>query len=271
MPGDPGDLFSRCFKQSDERLLDLLPHCAALSVNAVQAKVDRPDCDRLLHGQALGEALSLDMAAWFTPTAGNYFGRLTKDGIADPLRDARDGAVAPAWLKTRKSDLVNIAEREVANTGCCRRRCAWPSEAFLRDGPPCSGPSCAIELVQLFMAFINSVADLFHPVDNVPVQCFLQSDVRHRGCRGSSVPMLFGGSKPDHIARMNLFDRSTFALCPTTSGSYDERLSERMRVPCGASTGFKSHLRSAHSCWSRGCKQRVDAYRAREPVRGSFD
>jgi ParB family transcriptional regulator, chromosome partitioning protein len=117
LPGNADDLFAWCLAQSADRLLDLLAFCAALSVNAVQAKVDHPDSDRLLHAQALGEALSLDMTAWFTPTAGNYFGRLTKDGIVDSLRDARNGAVAPAWLKAKKADLAAIAEREVADTG----------------------------------------------------------------------------------------------------------------------------------------------------------
>jgi hypothetical protein len=28
------------------------------------------------------------------------------------LREARDGCIAPAWLKARKSDLATIAERE---------------------------------------------------------------------------------------------------------------------------------------------------------------
>jgi ParB family transcriptional regulator, chromosome partitioning protein len=117
LPGNAEDLFAWCLAQSQDRLLDLLAFCAGLSVNAVQAKADRPDSDRLLHAQALGEALSLDMTAWFTPTAGNYFGRLTKDGIVDSLRDARNGAVAPAWLKAKKADLAVIAEREVADTG----------------------------------------------------------------------------------------------------------------------------------------------------------
>lgn len=57
------------------------------------------------------------MATWFTPTAGNFFGTLTKDGIVEALREARDGGIAPAWLKAKKADLATIAEREVANTG----------------------------------------------------------------------------------------------------------------------------------------------------------
>jgi ParB family chromosome partitioning protein len=76
------------------RLLYVLAHCAALRVSAAQAKVDR-----LVHAQSLPRGLSLDMATWFTPTAGNFLGRLTKDGMVEALREARNGAIAPAWLK----------------------------------------------------------------------------------------------------------------------------------------------------------------------------
>ena len=60
LPERSDDLFAWCLGQSMERLLDLLAHCAALSVNAVQAKIDRTDSDRLLHADALAAALSLD-------------------------------------------------------------------------------------------------------------------------------------------------------------------------------------------------------------------
>ena len=57
------------------------------------------------------------MGEWFTPTAENFFGKITKDGIVEALKEARDGAIAPAWLKAKKSDLAAIAEREIAQTG----------------------------------------------------------------------------------------------------------------------------------------------------------
>lgn len=115
LPGNADDLFAWCLEQ--------LAQCAALSVHAVQAKIDRPDTDRLVHA-GVGAALSLDMATWFTPNAANFFGKLTKTGIVEALTEAREGAVAPAWLKAKKADLVNIAEREVANTGWLPAPCA---------------------------------------------------------------------------------------------------------------------------------------------------
>jgi ParB family chromosome partitioning protein len=60
--------------------------------------------------------LKLDMAKWFTPTADNYFGKISKAGILEALF-ADKGAVAPAWNTAKKSDLAAIAERELATSG----------------------------------------------------------------------------------------------------------------------------------------------------------
>jgi hypothetical protein len=101
LPGNADYLFAWCLEQSDDRLLDLLAHCAALSVNAVQAKVDRPDCERLAHAQALAQARphTADVAR--------------RSGYR--LDDARD------WLcnspsKTQTQGIVRPNSRRVAKT-----------------------------------------------------------------------------------------------------------------------------------------------------------
>jgi ParB family chromosome partitioning protein len=117
LPGNADNLFAWCLEQSHDRLLDLLAHCAALTVNAAQGKGDRADGERFAHAHPLAQALDLDMAAWFTPTAGNFFGKLTKNAIVDALREVKGNAIAPAWLKAKKADLASIAEREIPETG----------------------------------------------------------------------------------------------------------------------------------------------------------
>ena len=67
--------------QPQDILLDLLACCAACTVNAVQSKSDSVDNERSLHADRLAAALRLDMAVWFTPTAANYFRRISKTGI----------------------------------------------------------------------------------------------------------------------------------------------------------------------------------------------
>jgi ParB family chromosome partitioning protein len=56
------------------------------------------------------------MGAWFTPTAVNYFTRISKAGILAALREVK-GATAPAWETMKKPDLAALAEREIAGTG----------------------------------------------------------------------------------------------------------------------------------------------------------
>ncbi len=56
------------------------------------------------------------MTNWFVPTAENYFGKITKTGIIEALREAK-GDTAPSWDKAKKADLAAIAAREIAGTG----------------------------------------------------------------------------------------------------------------------------------------------------------
>jgi ParB family chromosome partitioning protein len=115
IPGSPDDLWTWCLEQPQDVLLDLLAFCAALTVNAVQVKADRPDGERLVHARQLGEALKIDMAKWFRPTAENYFGKISKAQIIEALCEIK-GGIAPAWNTAKKTDLALIAEREIANT-----------------------------------------------------------------------------------------------------------------------------------------------------------
>ena len=62
-------------------------------------------------------SLSLDMKAWFTPTAESYFSRISKPHILDALTAARNQPPAPAWAKLKKAELATLAEREIAGTG----------------------------------------------------------------------------------------------------------------------------------------------------------
>jgi len=76
----------------------------------------------------LVEALKLDMNAWFTPTAANYFSRVSKAGIIEALREVK-GAVAPAWSGMKKADLASLAEREIAGSGWLPESLRAPAEA----------------------------------------------------------------------------------------------------------------------------------------------
>jgi ParB family chromosome partitioning protein len=82
----------------------------------VRTKKDSADDHRFTYAERLAVTLKLDMTAWFTPTAENYFARVSKTGILEALTEAK-GDIAPAWTKAKKGELAVIAERQLAETG----------------------------------------------------------------------------------------------------------------------------------------------------------
>lgn len=117
LPADAGSLWNWCIRQTQDTLLALMAVCAAQSLDAVREKHTRDDAERLLHADALANALDFDMHAWFQPTAANYFGRVKRDFITEALLEAGRPARTRSWAKMKKSDLAQLAERELHGTG----------------------------------------------------------------------------------------------------------------------------------------------------------
>ena len=68
------------------------------------------------HANALGLALRMDMAQWFTPTADNFFSKVSKSRIVQALAEAG----TPLMIDTaplKKADLAARAEKAIQNTG----------------------------------------------------------------------------------------------------------------------------------------------------------
>src|ERR1700761_3865114 len=114
------------------------------------------------------------------------------------------------------------------------------------------------------------VAHFFHPVDSFAVELFLNGDVSHGRGRRRAMPMLFAGREPDDVAGTDFFNSTApFLSAPATVG-HDQGLAERMRVPRGARTRFKGNLRADGASGSTRLEQRINAYRAGEPIRRTF-
>lgn len=94
----------------------LLAFCAGAAVNAIQAKHDSADCDRLAHADALAAALEMDMTRWFTPVAENFFERISKAQIAEAMTEAGKAPDSVA-LAMKKAQLAKLAELKIAGTG----------------------------------------------------------------------------------------------------------------------------------------------------------
>jgi ParB family chromosome partitioning protein len=109
----PGDLFPWCSAQSPDTLLSLIAFCAARTLTAIEVK--GASTAHFVEANALASALKIDLAQWFTPTAENFFGRISKPQIAQALSEAGK-APDSSKLAWKKAPLAEFAEREIAGT-----------------------------------------------------------------------------------------------------------------------------------------------------------
>lgn len=117
LPGDDDALWEWCLAQDRETLLQLLAYCAGATVNAIDAKQHHQQASRIAHADILAKALNLDMKAWFTPTAENYYSRVSRESVITAITEAKGIPAKRSWQKLKKSELATLAEREIAGTG----------------------------------------------------------------------------------------------------------------------------------------------------------
>src|SRR6476661_7002176 len=110
------------------------------------------------------------------------------------------------------------------------------------------------------------VTDLFHPIDYFPVLLFLNRNVRHGSGRGGTMPVLFAGRDPNDVSRPYLLDRPAVTLRSAASSRDDKSLAKRMRMPRSPRTRLKGHAGALNERGIGRLNQRIDSYRAREPV-----
>ena len=97
-------------------MLELLAYCVARTVDGVVSKSDAENQgERCQQANALRSALSFDMSKWFTPTASNFFSRVSKSRIAEALAEAGKPASAET-MKLKKPELAALAEKEIRKT-----------------------------------------------------------------------------------------------------------------------------------------------------------
>jgi hypothetical protein len=89
------------------------------------------------------------------------------------------------------------------------------------------------------LLFVLIVADVLHPIHNLPIFFLLNRDVCHARRRRCAMPVLLAGRPPNHITGADLLDRPAPALNPSTASGHNERLAEGMRVPCSSRARLK--------------------------------
>ncbi len=111
LPQDSAELFTALLETPQDELLRLMAVCAAMTVDAIT-----PRATPLQPGMELAQAVGLDMAAWWQPTAEGYFMHISKAMILEAV-----GEFAPDHVfrleKLKKAELASEAERLVDGTG----------------------------------------------------------------------------------------------------------------------------------------------------------
>ncbi|WP_422847021.1 ParB N-terminal domain-containing protein [Acidovorax sp. M14] len=127
LPENSAELFAALLAMEQGELVKLLAVCVASTVDVVtpRATPHQPS-------KELAQAVSLDMAAWWQPTAEGYFKHVPKAAILQALGEyAPDHVTRLATLK--KADIASEAERLAYGTG-------WMPAVFkaegLREGAP---------------------------------------------------------------------------------------------------------------------------------------
>ncbi|MBM1183065.1 ParB/RepB/Spo0J family partition protein [Pseudomonas lundensis] len=122
LPQDSADLFAVLLAKSQDELVRLLAVCVASTVDVVT-----PRATQHQPGAELAQAVGLDMAAWWQPTAEGYFQHVPKAAILDAV-----GTFAPAHVtrlaKLKKGDIASEAERLSDGTG-------WMPAIFRANAP----------------------------------------------------------------------------------------------------------------------------------------
>ncbi|MBH1575188.1 chromosome partitioning protein ParB [Stenotrophomonas maltophilia] len=131
LPEDSAELFAALLAKPQDELVRLLAVCVASTVDVVT-----PRATTHQRGEELAQAVGLDMAAWWKPTAEGYFKHVSKAAILDAV-----GEYAPEQVnrlaKLKKADIASEAERLADGTGWMPAifKAADPQEAAQEEGP----------------------------------------------------------------------------------------------------------------------------------------
>ena len=139
LPRESAELWDALIAFDPDSRDALFAHCVALSVNAVFEPWNRRS-HALAHADRIAEAVSLDIvAAGWSPTVDNYFGRVTKARIVEAVREAKGETAAQLIEHLKKSEMAERAHELLAGSG-------WLPEPLRTLGRATGAPSPASEV-----------------------------------------------------------------------------------------------------------------------------
>lgn len=105
-------VYERIAALPETDLQDLLAFCTASTVAAISGSDNR-----LPFADLLAKETALDMSEWWTPTAANYFGYISKPKVLEVLGEAGVQDESGTWTKMKKGELAIAAEQAMQGKG----------------------------------------------------------------------------------------------------------------------------------------------------------
>ncbi|WP_313603622.1 ParB/RepB/Spo0J family partition protein [Comamonas jiangduensis] len=139
LPQDSAELFTALLAKPQDELVRMLAVCVASTVDVVT-----PRATQHQPGEELAQAVGLDMAAWWKPSAEGYFKHVSKAVILDAVGDYAPDSVNRLG-KLKKADIASEAERLADGTGWMPAifKAEGPREAMQEEGPEQDAPADA--------------------------------------------------------------------------------------------------------------------------------
>jgi ParB family chromosome partitioning protein len=110
LPRDPARLWTLVRGMPETERLELLAHCAALTIDVVQSKTRSAE-QAMNHASALASEVALDMAAYWQPTPESYLGRVSKERILEAVREACGEAAARSIAGLKKTAMAETVAK----------------------------------------------------------------------------------------------------------------------------------------------------------------
>jgi ParB family chromosome partitioning protein len=135
LPRESADLWNALTAFDPDSRDALFAHCVALSINAVFEPWNRRP-RALAHADRIAAAVNLDMvAAGWSPTVDNYFGRVTKARIVEAVREAKGETAAQLIEHLKKSEMAERAYELLAGSGWLPEPLRTPGQATEVSSP----------------------------------------------------------------------------------------------------------------------------------------
>jgi len=116
MPQKPETLWTFIHRLSEDERMGLLAHCVSLTANAIRAPRQSAD-ESEANAAILAHEVGLDMTGYWQPTAASYFGRVSKERIAQAVREGASDQTAQNIARMKKQAMAEAAEAALAGKG----------------------------------------------------------------------------------------------------------------------------------------------------------